>query len=112
MTLVIIMGDIDLSVGNAIAWSGLFDGCDHQRFARAALPGWLGHSVCHVLAVISGILGGVLTGWLRTRFSVPAFITTLALMFAYKGGAYLITDSFPVIPFPGVVQFFRQRLRL
>ncbi|MGE5529473.1 MAG: ABC transporter permease [Patescibacteria group bacterium] len=100
MTLVIIMGDIDLSVGNAIAWSGCLTAVITRELLLLNWPAGPVIALAMLAAILAGCLGGVLTGWLRTRFSVPAFITTLALMFAYKGGAYLITNSFPVIPFP------------
>ncbi len=106
MTLVIIMGDIDLSVGNAIAWSGCLTAVIVRDLLKASWPMGAVIPCGMAAAVLSGCLGGILTGWLRTRFRVPAFITTLALMFAYKGGAYLITDSFPVIPFPEWYSFF------
>ncbi|MGE5549231.1 MAG: ABC transporter permease [Bacteroidota bacterium] len=106
MTLVIIMGDIDLSVGNAIAWSGCLTAVITRDLLARQWPVGLVIPLAMLAAVLSGCLGGVMTGWFRTRFSVPAFITTLALMFAYKGGAYIITDSFPVIPFPEWYSFF------
>jgi len=106
MTLVIIMGDIDLSVGNAIAWSGCLTAVITRDLLALHYPATMAIPFAMGIAVLMGILGGVLTGWLRTRFSVPAFITTLALMFVYKGGAYIITDSFPIIPFPEWYSFF------
>lgn len=106
MTLVIIMGDIDLSVGNAIAWSGCLTAVVTRDLLKLGGPVGLVIPFAMLVAICSGCLGGVLTGWFRTRFRVPAFITTLALMFAYKGGAYLITNSFPVIPFPEWYSYF------
>ncbi len=106
MTLVIIMGDIDLSVGNAIAWSGCLTAVITRDLLALHWPVGLAIPFAMLIAILSGCAGGVLTGWFRTRFRVPAFITTLALMFAYKGGAYLITNSFPVIPFPEWYSFF------
>lgn len=100
MTLVIIMGDIDLSVGSAIAWSGCLTAVIVRDLQALRYPAGLAIALGMSAAILAGCLGGVLTGWFRTRFNVPAFITTLALMFAYKGGAYLVTHSFPVIPFP------------
>jgi ribose/xylose/arabinose/galactoside ABC-type transport system permease subunit len=43
---------------------------------------------------------GMLSGFIRVRFAVPTFITTLALMTVLTGSAQLITGGFPLTPFP------------
>ena len=43
---------------------------------------------------------GALSGWIRVRFSVPTFITTLAWFTVLRGAAQLITNGFPITPFP------------
>jgi ribose transport system permease protein len=102
MTMVIIAGEIDLSVGSAVAFGGCW---------TAFLTGWLsgpGVGITMVLAVplaiflvlVSGFALGVCTGALRTRLQVPSFITTLALMTGLSGAAELITNGFPLTPFP------------
>ncbi len=102
MTMVIIAGEIDLSVGSAVAFSGCW---------TAYLTGWLsGPQVVMTmpLAVLlaifivlfTGFAIGVFTGILRTRYQVPTFITTLALMTGLSGTAELITNGFPLTPFP------------
>jgi ribose/xylose/arabinose/galactoside ABC-type transport system permease subunit len=100
MTLVIIAGEIDLSVGNATA----FFGCVAAVLVRDLVAVHFPVVPVVIFAVATcffiAILLGFFTGWIRTRFSVPTFITTLALMFVYRGGAHLVTDSFPVISFP------------
>jgi len=48
-----------------------------------------------VVSLVLGFLVGTFTGWIRHRFNVPTFITTLASMAALRGGAYLLTNSFP-----------------
>jgi len=106
MTLVIISGEIDLSVGNAIAWSGCLTAVITRDLLAAHYSVFFAIPFAMCVSVIVGILAGCFTGWIRTRFSVPSFITTLALMSAYRGGAFLITDSFPVIPFPEWYSFF------
>jgi ribose/xylose/arabinose/galactoside ABC-type transport system permease subunit len=42
---------------------------------------------------------------MRTRYQVPSFITTLALMTGLSGAAELITNGFPLTPFPGWYNF-------
>ena len=107
MTMVIIAGEIDLSVGSAVAFSGCL---------TAWLTGFLygkGAGLPMPLAVTLAILGslaagsavGCLTGLLRTRFRVPTFITTLAWLTVLKGASELITNGFPLTPFPSWYNF-------
>ena len=106
MTLVIIAGEIDLSVGSAIAFYGCLCAVmvrDLTALHYPVIPVVLfSMAVCLILGIVSGMF----TGWLRDRFSVPTFITTLALMAALRGGAYLLTGSFPVRSFPEWYFFF------
>ncbi len=100
MTMVIISGEIDLSVGSAVAFAGCL-----TAYLTGFLAGWawplelaVPVAILGCLAVGSGV--GILTGFIRTRFNVPTFITTLAWMTVLTGAAELITDGFPLTPFP------------
>ena len=98
MTMVIISGEIDLSVGSAVAFAGCF-----TAYLTGLLDG-LGPALAVPLAMLGSLaLGcciGTLTGFIRVRFQVPTFITTLAWMTVLTGAAELITDGFPLTPFP------------
>jgi ribose/xylose/arabinose/galactoside ABC-type transport system permease subunit len=92
MTLVIVVGEIDLSVGAAAAFAG-------------CLLAWLAkHHVSIALGlpavVATGGAIGLFTGVMRARFAVPSFITTLALMTGLRGLALMITGGFPLTSFP------------
>jgi ribose/xylose/arabinose/galactoside ABC-type transport system permease subunit len=106
MTFVIISGEIDLSVGSAIAFYGCLCAVITEQLTKRGHPMvpviLLALLVCFGIAVLTGMF----TGWVRHRFSVPTFISTLAWMAALRGGAYLLTNSFPVTPFPEWFQFF------
>ena len=99
MTMVIIAGEIDLSVGSAVAFAGCW---------MAWLTGHLDPALSPVAAVLlamvitigTGFIPGWITGILRTRYGVPSFITTLALLTGLAGIAELLTDGFPLTPFP------------
>jgi sugar transport system permease protein len=97
MTLVIIVGEIDLSVGAAAA----FAGCLLAYLTQRGLPIPLGI----VATLAAGGALGTFTGLMRTRFSVPTFITTLALFTGLKGGALMLTGGFPITPFPAWFEF-------
>ena len=106
MTFVIISGEIDLSVGSAIAFHGCLLAVVTEKLTGKGYPMLpvilLAIAVCFVIAILTGMF----TGWVRHRFSVPTFITTLAWMAALRGGGYLLTNSFPVTPFPEWFNFF------
>ena len=85
MTLVIVAGHIDLSVGSVIALCGVVMGIMLQN----GLPAWLS-----ILAAIGiGALTGLYNGILITRLKINAFITTLAGMEIFRGMAYLVTNG-------------------
>ena len=106
MTFVIIAGEIDLGVGSAIAFNGCLLAVITEKLTargHGAVPViLLGIAACFAIAILTGMF----TGWVRHRFSVPTFITTLAWMAAFRGGGYLLTNSFPVTPFPEWFNFF------
>lgn len=89
MTMVIILGGIDLSVGSIIALSGcVAAGC----VSRYELPIFVA-----ILAGLSvGVIVGAFNGLVISRTTIPAFIVTLATMNAVKGFAYVYTGGSPV----------------
>jgi len=92
MTMVIISGDIDLSVGSLVAFSG----CLMAFLTKAGVPIPVGIP----LTMAMGACIGAFTGVLRTKFRVPTFITTLALLTGLRGAALMLTGGFALTPFP------------
>jgi ribose/xylose/arabinose/galactoside ABC-type transport system permease subunit len=88
MTMVIIAKEIDLSVGSTVALCG----CIVARLIEVGVP----IPIAMVLTIIAGTLLGAFTGFMRVKFEVPSFITTLALFTAERGVALLITKGFPI----------------
>jgi ribose transport system permease protein len=89
MTMVIILGGIDLSVGSIIALSGCFAaGC----VVHYNLP--IGVSV--LIGILVGLLIGVFNGFVICKTTIPPFIVTLATMDIAKGFAYVYTGGSPV----------------
>jgi ribose/xylose/arabinose/galactoside ABC-type transport system permease subunit len=62
-------------------------------------------AIASVIVLLTGALVGALSGWMRTRFRVPTFIVTLAWFTALRGAAQLITNGFPITPFPDWFSF-------
>jgi ribose/xylose/arabinose/galactoside ABC-type transport system permease subunit len=101
MTIVIVAGEIDLSVGSMVAFSGCIAAWLAAKYGN--LPGAEGTAVV-ILAVPATILVGTLigagSGFLRVKFRVPTFIVTLAWMTVLRGASLLITNGFPISSFP------------
>jgi len=92
MTMVIIAGEIDLSVGSAVA----FAGCLMAFLVGSGLP----IPVAFLMTLAGGFAIGAFTGVLRSHYQVPTFISTLALLTGLRGGALMVTKGFPLTPFP------------
>jgi ribose transport system permease protein len=86
MTLVIVAGGIDLSVGSILALSGAVLG--------VALVDWkLPVVLAMGAALATGAACGALNGFFVTRWSLPSFIVTLGMLEIARGAAYLVTGS-------------------
>ncbi|WP_455383190.1 ABC transporter permease, partial [Salinispira pacifica] len=106
MTMIIITGEIDLSVGSAVAFSGCLAAFLTQALGGAGVGAVLAVTLSIVTVVVVGFAIGTFTGFVRNRFAVPTFITTLALMTILSGAANLITGGFPITSFPDWYNFF------
>jgi galactofuranose transport system permease protein len=90
MTIVILSGGIDLSVGSVIAFSGVFIAV---MLRDTDLPAPL---IIVMLLVITSAFGAAM-GWLIHALAMPAFIVTLAGMFLARGMAFVLSiDSIPI----------------
>lgn len=93
MTLVILIGGIDLAVGSVLALTMMVMG---YLANVAGLPLGLGIVLSLGVAASTGAVSGVLI----TSFRVPAFIATLAMMSVARGLANMITDGQQIVGFP------------
>jgi ribose transport system permease protein len=84
MTLVLSAGEIDLSVG-AVA------GLASVMTALGIAAG--GPALGIIAGLATGLVVGVINGLLSTRFAIPTFLTTLAMMGIAKGTAMWISDT-------------------
>ena len=96
-TLVIITAGIDLSVGSVAALSGV-TGCRVIRDLGVPVP--LGI----LTGVLVGLACGIVNGLLATKGRIPAFIVTLGMMLAARGGALLLSGGSRI---SGLPQSFR-----
>ncbi|MGW2651549.1 ABC transporter permease subunit [Streptomyces sp. NPDC001393] len=90
VAILIIMGEIDLSVGSAIFLTGLVA-------AKCQLAGWgLIPSILAALAV--GFAMGLVQGIVVTALAVPAFVVTLGGLLLWRGVGLLWTDAAAIGP--------------
>ena len=100
MTMVIITGGIDLSVGSVIALSAVIAALIIREFGGGVNAGTAAMIGACIAAVIACGLVGTLSGIIITRFAVPPFIATLAFMLIGRGRALTLTDNQSVYQLP------------
>lgn len=93
MTMVIIAGEIDLSVGSTAALAGVVA-------AYAAVTLGLPPGLAIAITLAMGAALGLLIGALRCYLLIPTFITSLAILTSARSGAFLISGGFPISPLP------------
>lgn len=86
MTLVLIVGGIDLSVGSVLGLCGSTAGV---VMAGGHLPLWTAATAALAVGLVAGLLNGVISFCL----GIPSFVVTLAMLEIARGAAYLITNS-------------------
>lgn len=89
MTMVIILGGIDLSVGSIIALSGVIAAGCVSRYNLPIL-------VALIAGALIGLVIGVFNGFVICRTTIPPFIVTLATMNIARGLAKVYTGGSPV----------------
>ncbi len=98
MTLIIVTGEIDLSVESMVGLAG-------------AVLGWMwlkGFPLKIIIPVVLvvGVLGGLFNGLLVTRLGLPSLVVTLGTLALYRGLANVILGTTAVSNFPsGFTQF-------
>jgi ribose transport system permease protein len=86
MTLVLVAGGIDLSVGSVLALCSAVLGI-------AMVDGGMGLFIAVLFAALVGLACGLVSGSITVFAGVPAFIVTLGMLEVARGLAYLVTDS-------------------
>ena len=99
MTLVIITGGIDLSVGSLIALSAVIATVIMKSLGGLEASAWTIPLGFLIGILCCGAVGGF-GGFLVDRFKVAPFITTLAVMMMARGLAYKITGGFSIYQVP------------
>ena len=90
MTLVIITGGIDLSVGSLIALSAVVTARLIRDVAGAESAGAPGMVLSGLVGIVVCAVVGMFSGTMVTLFHVPPFIVTLSTMLVASGLAYIL----------------------
>ena len=85
VTLILISGNMDLSVGGVAAMGGVL----FAVFAKAGLPVWLSA----ILAVAAGACSGFSIGFITSKLNLPSFIISLAFKYITSGIALIFAGG-------------------
>ncbi len=100
MTMVIVTGGIDLSVGSLVALSAVLATRLIRDYAGGVEATSLGIALSCIAAVMICGVFGAFSGGMITSFDVPPFIVTLAIMLVGRGLAYKLADGQSIYQVP------------
>ena len=89
MTMIIVLGGIDLSVGSVVGLSGCVTA---MQIAYHNWPIWA--AVC--AGLFMGVLSGAFNGFIISKTTIPPFIVTLAMLNIARGACYVYTNAQPI----------------
>ena len=92
MSLVLITGGLDLSVGSTLALGGIITG----MACNAGVP--LAPAI--LLGVLTGTLIGALNGFIIVKAKIPPLIVTLGMQYIVRGMVSVLTQGVPIYPLP------------
>ncbi len=100
MTMVIVTGGIDLSVGSLLALSAVLVAKFIRDYAGGVNASPLGMLLACVAAIVLCGMVGAFSGAMITRFNIPPFIVTLAMMLVGSGIAYILAKGQSIYQIP------------
>ncbi|MCX6066187.1 MAG: ABC transporter permease [Chloroflexi bacterium] len=101
MTVLMVSGGFDLSVGSVLALAGAVAGYSITKFGA---PVWLGI----LLGLLTGVVIGLVNGLLVTKIRVNPFIATLGMMQVVRGIVFLLTSGLGISNLPDSFNYFGQ----
>ncbi len=98
VTMVILLGEIDLSIGTVMAFCGMMVGglSTGKYFGLPALP----VGVAIIITLILGAVIGLVSGIACARLRIPGFMATLAMEYVCSGLMLMITEAKPIGSLP------------
>lgn len=89
VTFLLIVGEIDLSVGAIFAVCGV-------TYAMLVLQFGVPPVLAFSAVILLGGLLGALNGWITVKTGLPSFIVTLGTMMFWQGCLLVVTNGFPI----------------
>lgn len=88
MTLLMIAGEFDLSVGSVFGFAPVLMWTLYNEGLTSLEVGF-------ALAMLGAVLIGFVNGWFVTRLKIPSFLVTLGMLLVVRGSALYLTSGFP-----------------
>ncbi|MDZ4770269.1 MAG: ABC transporter permease [Chloroflexota bacterium] len=105
MSLVIVSGNIDISVGSLIGLLATIGG----RLAIGQAEGGYPEIVAFIVPIVIGVASGAVTGFFVAYLRVPAIVVSLGMLSILKGGLILWTGGEWIYNLPRWFQFAQER---
>ncbi len=97
MTIIIITGGIDLSIGSLVALCGVLVGISQVNWQWSQW-GHMGLVYSGLLSVFVGLLFGLINGGLIAKLKIAPFVITLGMMVITRGLALIFSDGASISP--------------
>lgn len=98
MLLVVLVGDVDLSVGSVVAFVGALAG---RLMVVMGVSPWIAIPV----ALLAGAVIGAWNGYWIAYKEIPSFVVTLGGLLMFRGFTQIILGGRSLAPFPRMFQF-------
>lgn len=95
MVYLIVARQIDLSVGSALALTGMLIAQAQVNWLPATQWGW---PLSIAIGLAGGLALGLFQGWWVAVGKVPAFVVTLAGYLMFRGAAFMVSDGQTIAP--------------
>jgi ribose/xylose/arabinose/galactoside ABC-type transport system permease subunit len=97
MTMVILTGGIDLSIGSVVALTGVIVGISQFNWGWGAM-GVSGAALSIFVGIISGSIIGAINGGLISFLGIAPFVITLGMMVIARGVGLILTNGSGISP--------------
>jgi ribose transport system permease protein len=98
MTFVIMLGSIDLSTGGVCSVANVLVVKYITELSSQISNIYLVAVIAYTIAIVFGILAGLMMGFLQAKLKMPSFIASLGFMSIWKSVALLISEAPVSIP--------------
>ncbi|WP_274651206.1 ABC transporter permease [Paenibacillus humicola] len=101
MTMIVISGAMDLSVGSILGFSAVCMGIAYEH----GLNIW----ACVFVALLAGLLCGAVNGYLIARHRMQAIVVTIGMLVMLRGLVYVLNEGRPISGYPDSLYFLGQQ---